>query len=99
MYNNMKLEANQALTVKKVGPCKILQISKSSAVVEDITTRSISKLHFNHLHAFQYNENNLLPETWDEQISNIVSPNPRRSLRNSQSSQEQTIDVQPLQGN
>ena len=53
-------------------PCKILDISKSSAYVQDLITGAISKQHFHNIHNFQYNDDAVLPDNWDINIQNSM---------------------------
>ena len=70
-YSNLKLEGAKALMIKNI-PCKILELGKSSAYVQDLITGAVSKQHFHNLHCFQYNNDAILPDNWDINIQNSM---------------------------
>ena len=71
-YKNLKLEAGKALAIKNC-PAIIISKYRSTAYVKDIITNKYSKQHFSNLSKYEYNNEVVLPENWDQLLHDTMA--------------------------
>lgn len=72
--SNNVIKGKSGLTMKRIGPAIIESLNKNSstAQVRNLATGMRTKVHYSHLTKVD-SDTNKLPETWDNQIKNVIN--------------------------
>ena len=76
VYRNLRIEKGMATKLKLFGPCIILKLDKRSAMVQNLVTKQVCKIHFSYLHKFRGENVNNLPPMWERDILREINRRP-----------------------